>query len=114
MIADEDRRRLCDMADHARYAIDLLGDLGTSDLATDMRSRFAVVHAIEIVGEAAAKVSTSARTGVALPWTRVVGMRNILIHGYPDIDLSRVVNVVRNDLPALIAQIEAALGDLDT
>ena len=112
MIPTLDAHRLRDMAIYARHAIELLGDKSAADLETDLRSRFAVIHCVEIVGEAAAKVSVAGRDQVSgLTWPRIVGMRNALIHGYPDIDLSRVVNVVRSELPALIETINAVLGE---
>jgi uncharacterized protein with HEPN domain len=112
VISASDRRRLDDMVVHARHAIDLLADRSGVDLGGDLRTRFAVIHCVEIVGEAAAQVSGPGRQAVeGLPWARIVGMRNTLIHGYPDVDLDRVVNVVRNDLPALVAAIHTALED---
>lgn len=112
---DTDRERLEDMATYAQDAIELLGAREAADLEVDKRTRFAVIHALEVVGEAAAKVSTTTRQNVPnLPWARIVGMRNSLIHGYRDIDLDRVVGVIRDELPTLIATIEFALGHDDT
>lgn len=111
MISERDRDRLRDMAVYARHAIDLLGDAEVADLVGDIRTQFAVRHAIEIVGEAASKVSDAGR-GVlpGLPWRSIVGMRNAIIHGYAAIDMARVVAVVRHDLPSLITTIEMLLG----
>ncbi len=114
MIEEPDRNRLRDMRTYAEHAFALLGDRSVDDLEADLRSRFAVIHCIEIVGEAAAKVSKSARAEIpSLAWNRIVGMRNALIHGYPDINLKRVVNAVRDELPALVAAINDVLGEKD-
>lgn len=103
------------MATYARHAIDLLGAADAEALMLDIRTQFAVRHAVEIVGEAASKVSDEARSAFPeLPWRSVVGMRNTIIHGYPNIDLARVVVVVRRDMPRLIADIERLLGEQDT
>ena len=107
-----DRDRLADMSTYSRHAIDLLGDLDAAALRADLRSQLAVVRAIELVGEAAAQVSEVTRPKLPnLPWKAIVAMRNMLIHGYPDIDLNRVVNVVNDELPDLIAAVEAVLGE---
>jgi uncharacterized protein with HEPN domain len=112
---DDDRERLEDMVEHGRDAIELLGEMTPSDLEQDKRTRYAVIHCLEIVGEAASKVSPETRRAIdGTPWTRIVGMRNSLIHGYRDVNLSRVVGVVQDELPGLIATIEAALGEPDT
>lgn len=115
MTSERDRERLIDMATYARHAFDILGDADGEALARDIKTQLAVRHAVEIVGEAASKVSDEGRTALpTLPWRSIVGMRNALIHGYPNIDLHRVVAVVRQDLPVLIAAIETALGEQDT
>jgi uncharacterized protein with HEPN domain len=44
-----------------------------------------------------------------LPWSAIVGMRNRLIHGYHDVDLDVVWVTLTDDLPPLIAQLEAVL-----
>lgn len=45
-----------------------------------------------------------------LPWASIVGMRNRLIHAYFDVDLDRVWDTVKCDLPPLIAELEFILG----
>lgn len=57
---------------------------------------------LEIIGEAAGRVSEDTRNQQkAVPWKSIIGMRNILIHGYFDIDWEQVWNAVANDLPPL-------------
>jgi len=65
---------------------------------------------IEIVGEAATRVSEPARRRLPeMPWERIVGMRNRLVHAYFDVNLDIVWKTVREDLPALIALLESAI-----
>lgn len=74
----------------------------------DRMLALAIIKELEIVGEAAAKVSVEARAAYpAIPWTDIVGMRNRLIHGYFDIDLDLVWNTVADDLDPLLEQLEA-------
>lgn len=56
---------------------------------------FALVRAVEVVGEAASKVTPQGRSELpAIPWTSVVGMRNRLVHAYFDVDLDILWNTV--------------------
>ena len=60
----------------------------------------ALVKDIEIIGEAASRVSQDFRaTHPQLPWADIVGMRNRLIHAYFDINLDRVWDTIKKDLP---------------
>jgi len=68
----------------------------------------AVIRNIEIVGEAAGRVSAelAARTP-AIPWREIVGMRHRLIHGYLQVNLDTVWEVIERDLPALEGSLRA-------
>ena len=77
---------------------------------SDRQLVLALVKDIEIVGEAATRVSEPTRTVLRqIPWGRIVGMRNRLVHAYFDINLDVVWNTVRDDLPGLIDQLEKAI-----
>jgi uncharacterized protein with HEPN domain len=69
-----------------------------------------LVRCIEIIGEAAARVSAEMRATVPeLPWQDIVGMRNRLIQAYFDVDHDRVWDTVERDLPGLIAALQNRL-----
>jgi uncharacterized protein with HEPN domain len=109
---DRDQSYLEDMLSYARDAIELLGDADADALKLDKRSRYAVIRAVEVVGEAAAKVSNEGRIALpAAPWRQAVGMRNALIHGYQGLDIGLVVETVRDHFPPLIRLLSEALGD---
>jgi len=103
--ADRDR----DYVDHIRQAIDRIDEY----LAGVTRERFladrmlqdAVIRNIEIVGEAARKVSDGfTALYPQVPWRAIAGMRNRLAHGYFAVNLVTVWNVTQSDLPALREQ----------
>ena len=72
---------------------------------------FAVVRAIEVVGEAASKVTDETKaTSPAIPWASIVGMRNRLIHGYFDIDSDVVWKTVTEEIPALHRSLKLLLA----
>ena len=72
----------------------------------------AVIRNFEIIGEAATRLSPTARADLGTNWTKVVAFRNRLIDGYWSIDLPLVWDVIENDLPALKAEIEALMSRL--
>ena len=73
----------------------------------DTQCQDAVIRRIEIIGEAARRVSEDSREAhPQLPWQAMVGMRNVMIHDYDDIDLGVVWETVQNDLSPLVKQLE--------
>lgn len=81
------------------------------DLARDRMLQLALVRLVEIVGEAAARVSPEARERfAAIPWQQAGGMRNRLVHGYDKVDLDVLWDTIQDDLPALMVQLQEALG----
>jgi uncharacterized protein with HEPN domain len=80
----------------------------------DEKTVFAVVRALEIVGEAAKKIPLGVRQKYPdLPWREMAGMRDKLNHDYFGVDLRRVFETVRQDLPPLRASLEKILQDIE-
>ena len=81
------------------------------DLDNDKMLVYAVLRAVEIVGEAASKVTAATQSATSpIPWPAIVGMRHRLAHAYARVDLDIVWKTVQHDLPPLKAAIEAALA----
>ena len=81
------------------------------DLDNDKMLVYAVLRAVEIVGEAASKVTTGTQAAVPqIPWLAIVGMRHRLVHAYARVDLDIVWKTVQQDIPPLKTAIEAALA----
>jgi uncharacterized protein with HEPN domain len=107
-----DRERLQHMLDAALDVRAYVAGRVRGDLETDSMLRRAMVNALQVVGEAAARVSDEGRAKVpALPWGQIVAARNILVHVYWGIDTDQVWNMAVEDVPALIASLEAALSN---
>jgi uncharacterized protein with HEPN domain len=106
----EDRVRLLHMIEAADEAISFVGDTSRAALESDRKTLLAVIRCVEIVGEAAAKVSDATRQGAPdIPWAAIVGMRNRLIHAYFDIDVDVVWKTVTVELPDLKARLQTLL-----
>ncbi len=73
--------------------------------------QLALTRLVEIVGEAAARVSSERQARHPdIPWRIIAGTRNRLIHGYDVVDLDVLWDTVTDDLPPLIVQLETALA----
>lgn len=108
----EDVVLLMDMLDHARRAISAARGRVREDLERDDLLAAGLERFIEVVGEAASKVSEGTRHGLpGIPWREIVGMRNRLVHGYASVDHDITWNVVSIDLPMLLTALEDALRD---
>ena len=72
-----------------------------------------MVHHLQIIGEAARKVTEGFRaTHTQIPWAQIVAMRNVLVHDYFRIDTEEVWAAVQRDLPKLKQAIQAILAKL--
>lgn len=81
------------------------------DLQTDQMLLFAVLRAIEVMGEAANKVSEEVRlANTDIPWKAIVGMRNRLIHAYFDIDTEMVWETLESEIPAVLVRLNLLLN----
>ena len=101
----EDEALLLDMLESARDAVEFAEGLDYADFVEDRRSQLAILKAVEIVGEAASRVSADTR-GAHPAWREITGMRNRLVHAYFGIDLRQVWDTVRDDIPSLINELE--------
>jgi uncharacterized protein with HEPN domain len=99
------------MLDHAREAVALLHGKTRDDLANTRLLQLGLVRLVEIIGEAAARVSNDMQARhTSIPWEDVVGMRNKLIHGYDQVDLGVLWDTVIDDLPPLTRELETVLS----
>jgi uncharacterized protein with HEPN domain len=79
----------------------------------DRKTVYAVIHAIEIMGEAVRSIPPDIRKQYPnIPWRDMAGMRDRLIHGYRDINLKIVWNTVTEDLPAIVPKLREMLDEL--
>ena len=107
----DDEIRLRHMLDAAREATFFVRGSTRSDLNIDRKLALALVKNIEIVGEAATKITEFTRRRLPeLPWEQIVGMRHRLVLDYSDINLDIVWKTTQEELPELIAVLESAIS----
>ncbi|MGB6063628.1 MAG: HepT-like ribonuclease domain-containing protein [Desulfomonilaceae bacterium] len=99
----DDLIRLRHMLDAARNAMTFAEGKRRTDLDQDRMLMFSLVRAVEVIGEAASKVSRNCRDHFSeIPWSGIIGMRHRLIHGYDDIDLDILWETITVGLPPLV------------
>jgi len=102
---------------HIRDAIQRILDYtssGKDAFFADTKTQDAVVRNLEIIGEAVKNVSAEFKAAhPEIPWRRIAGMRDRLIHEYFGVNLKIVWERVERDIPDLKRKIEAILQELD-
>jgi uncharacterized protein with HEPN domain len=112
MLLDNDQNRLKHILVAAMKAIAFAEGRQQAELKKDEQFLFAVIRCLEIIGEAAARMSNDVRENHPdIPWQRMIGTRNRLIHAYFDVDVDVVWKTVTEELPYLIRQIEKLLAN---
>jgi uncharacterized protein with HEPN domain len=102
-----DADKIFHIVESAREAIGYVENKDRSDLDSDKMLVHSLVRCLEIIGEAAARVSDECKADIPqIPWNRIVGMRNRLIHAYFDINLDIVWQTVKEELPGLLEILE--------
>ena len=103
------------MINATESALHFVDGRSRADLDADLLLVFGLVRAIEIIGEAASKVSPVGRAEIPdLPWSKVVGMRNRLVHAYFDVDTAILWNTVTQALPQMLEQLRASITPQDS
>ena len=111
MSRHDDQISMRQMLDYARQARVMVLDRERPDLDSDLMLQLALTRLVEIIGEAATRVSgPTSDKYPQIPWSHIVGMRNRLIHGYDVIDLNLLWDTVKIDLPPLISAREEILS----
>lgn len=105
-----DSDSLRDMLISARPVARCVSGRTFDEFVDDIQFQDSVIRRIEIIGEAARRVSEEVRNSLPnLPWGRMAGMRNPLIHGYDGIDLYLTWDTATSDVASLIELLERLL-----
>jgi uncharacterized protein with HEPN domain len=107
MSQHDDQVYLKHMLDHAREAVEMVAGKTQADLAQHRMLELALIRLVEIIGEAATRVSSEMKSSnPQVPWREIIGMRNRLTHGYDTVDLKVLWDTIAEDLPPLITDLE--------
>ena len=103
-----------DILDAMEKAETMLSDVDFDEFEEDYQLNFAVVRALEIVGEATKRLPESLREQYSeIPWKDMAGMRDRVIHGYDAINLRVVWETVKGRIPEIKPNIQQILDDYE-
>lgn len=103
-----------DMRIHAERAIKFIGLYSLEEFLSDELTQAAIIRNIEVIGEAARKVSNSSRSRAPnILWTLIIGMRHVLAHDYGAVNLDRIYEAVKEHLPSLLENLQDLIDCLE-
>lgn len=111
-MSPRDPAYLADILRAAQNILYFTGNMDQSWFLDDDLVRSSVIRDLEVIGEATKRLSDEIRSAnPQIPWRKMAGMRDILIHGYDDLDMLEVWRAATVGIPELISRIEPLLGD---
>lgn len=95
------------MLDMTRKAVAALQGKDRATYDSDDILRMGLTHLVQVIGEAARKVSPEFQQAHSeIPWRRIIGMRHRIVHDYMNVDEDILWEVVSSDLPALLPKLD--------
>ena len=109
-----DLERLRDARDFARFARDNAGGLPADILADARQPQHAALYDLVIVGETLGKVSAEVKSAAPdIEWRKISNLRNLLVHGYWQVDLEIIAGVIENRIDPLVIELEKLIAILE-
>ena|SRR5436309_12708031 len=113
MQPDRDPVHLWDMLKAAQGVVSSLQGFTLEQYVADENLRLATERRVEIIGEAARRISTTFKEAhPEIPWRLIVDQRNVLVHAYDEIADERIWRLAAHDIPRLIEQLAALVPPL--
>jgi uncharacterized protein with HEPN domain len=110
MTQQDDRVYIQHMIDNSNKAINFVQNISREDFNNDEKLRLALTHLLQVIGEAARRISPEFRSNYPqIPWKGIVGMRSKVVHDYLNVDEDIVWQTINKDLTPLVLNLEKIL-----
>ncbi len=107
-----DKASLLDILNAAKRVLQFAEGLDKSALANNEEKQSAILYQVIVIGEATKRLSSEFRTQhPEIPWKDIAGMRDILAHQYDRLNINTLWDVIKSDIPELLALLEPFLPD---
>lgn len=102
----DDAATVLDVRQAARKAVEFLGALELPAFLEDEKTQAAVLHQLLVVGDAVKRLTPEFREAhPGVPWKKIAGMRDVLLHAYDAVDAESVYVTLRTDIPDLVERL---------
>ena len=101
---------LKNIRDKAEEAMKYCDGFSKEDFLKNEMMQSAVILKLIVIGEEANKLPDEIKSSINLPWRKIIGLRNMAVHEYFDIEMSQIWKTVQDDLPTLLKEINAYLS----
>lgn len=103
---------LNDIYNSINNGIAFINEMSFEDFSKDEKTQYALIRAIEVIGEASKKIPSEIKDiSKDIPWREISGMRDLLIHDYFGVNIRVVWETGKNDLPELKEKIQRLIQD---
>jgi len=103
---------LFDILVASKNIVQFVDGMTLDQFEVDIKTSFAVQHQLMVIGEATKRISAEFREqNPNIPWRKIAGLRDVLIHQYDNASSSQVWIAIQNELPGLISKVEKLLSD---
>lgn len=111
----DDAATLLDIAEALRLVLEFRRGLDHAAFLADAKTQAAILHEMTILGEAVKRLTMTFRDAhPEIPWRRMAGLRDILVHAYDRVDLEEVWRVTESEVPDTLARLAPLLPSRDT
>jgi uncharacterized protein with HEPN domain len=108
---ERDAAYLWDMLEASRDILEFTRGVSLGDYSSNKMLQMAVERGFQVLGEAARRVTDSFKAAhPEIPWSSIVGHRNVIVHDYADLSPKRIWEVVADDLPGLVQSLERLIS----
>lgn len=103
-----------DILEYAQSASEFVENVSFEMLKNDKKTAFAIVRALEVIGEASNRIPEEIKEKYPnIPWHKIRGLRNKIVHNYDQIDYTIIWNILQNEIPKLINQVEEIFDEVE-